>query len=100
MSSQIQHGNRRRQGSSQQGSSLAASSMELVDDYPISSTLLAFGAGLSIGVLVGHTIVGALSSEPEPSSRLDSLSQQVCDAVRKAVPEAIGRYLPRQSVNQ
>jgi hypothetical protein len=69
--------------------------MDLVEDYPISSTLLAFGVGLSIGVLVGHTIAGALSSEPEPSSRLDSLSQQVCDAVRKTVPEAIGRYLPR-----
>ncbi|HEV3304218.1 MAG TPA: hypothetical protein VG055_31505 [Planctomycetaceae bacterium] len=69
--------------------------MELVEEYPISSTVLAFGVGLGIGVLVGHTIAGTLSSEREPSSRLDSLSQQVCDAVRKAVPEAIGRYLPR-----
>jgi hypothetical protein len=95
MSPQSQHGNRRRQGSTQQGSSLAASSMELVEEYPISSTLLAFGVGLGVGVLVGQTIAGAFSSEPEPSSRLDSLSQQVCDAVRKSVPEAISRYLPR-----
>jgi hypothetical protein len=95
MSPQSQHGNRHRQGSTPQGSSLAASSMELVEEYPISSTLLAFGVGLGVGVLVGQTIAGAFRSEPEPSSRLDSLSQQVCDAVRKSVPEAIGRYLPR-----
>jgi hypothetical protein len=95
MSPQTQRGNRRRQGSSQQGSSFAASSMELVEDYPISSTLLAFGVGVGVGVLVGQTIAGAFSSEPEHSSRLDSLTQQVCDTVRKSVPEAIGRYLPR-----
>jgi len=69
--------------------------MELVEEYPISATLLALGVGLGIGVLVGQTIASAFSSEPEPSSRLDSLSQQVCDAVRKTVPEAISRYLPR-----
>jgi len=90
----MQHGNRRRQAS-QRGSSFAISSMELVEEYPISSTVLAFGVGLGIGVLVGQTIAGALRSEPDPSSRLESLSQQVCDAVRKSVPEAISRYLPR-----
>jgi hypothetical protein len=93
MSPQI-HGNRRRQAS-QRGSSFATSSIELVEEYPISSTVLAFGVGLGIGVLVGQTIAGALRSEPDPSSGLESLSQQVCDAVRKSVPEAISRHLPR-----
>jgi hypothetical protein len=69
--------------------------MELVEEYPISSTLLAFGVGLGVGVLIGQTIAGALRDEPQPGLRPDSLSQPVCDAVRRAVPEAIARHLPR-----
>jgi hypothetical protein len=95
MSPQSQYRNRQRNAPSQQGSSFASSSMELVEEYPISSTLLAFGVGLGVGVLIGQTIAGALRPEPEPLSRLDSVSQQVYEAVRKAVPEAIARYLPR-----
>jgi hypothetical protein len=79
----------------QGGSSFSASSIELVEEYPISSTVLAFGMGLGIGVLIGQTIAGALREEQQPTSRLDSLSQQVCDAVRRAVPEAMARYLQR-----
>jgi hypothetical protein len=95
MSPQMQHGNRRRQMSSQAESYLT-SSRDLVGEYPISSTVLAFGVGLGVGVLLGQTIVGALMPEPQPSSRLDSLNQQICDAVRNTVPEAIRQYLPRQ----
>ncbi len=61
----------------------------------MASTLLAFGVGLGVGVLVGQTIAGALSRESTTSSRLDSLSHQVCDVVRNAIPEAISRHLPR-----
>ena len=95
MSPQMQHGNRRRHTSSQAESYLT-SSRDLVGEYPISSTVLAFGVGLGLGVLLGQTIVGALMPEPEPASRLDSLNQQICDAVRNTVPEAIRQYLPRQ----
>jgi hypothetical protein len=68
---------------------------ELVQDYPLSSTLLAFGVGLGVGVLVGQTIAGAFAPDPTPTSRLDALSQQVYNAVRSAVPEALSRHLPR-----
>ncbi len=98
MSSHTQQGNRRRKPASRAGDSASSwteSSMDLVEEYPISSTLLAFGVGLGVGVLVAQTLAGALSSHSEPQGRLDSLSQQVCDAVRNAVPDAIGRYLPR-----
>lgn len=95
MSPQMQHGNRRRGTSPERASSFSESSRELVEEYPISSTLLAFGVGLGVGVLVGQTIAGAFTAEPQPSSRLDSLSQQLCDAVRNAIPEAISRHLPR-----
>ncbi len=102
MSSQIHHGNRRRGVPSSTRNSLASSSRELVDssrelveEYPISSTLLAFGVGLGVGVLVGQTIAGALHSEPTASSRLESLSQQVCDVVRNSIPDAISRHLSR-----
>jgi len=94
MSSQIQRGNRRRDMPPSRASSFSKSSRELVEEYPISSTLLAFGVGLGVGVLIGQTIAAAIAPEPESLSRLDSLTQQVRDAVRKAVPEAISRYLP------
>jgi len=97
MNSPVQRGNRRRDRLSSGGSSLPRSSRELVAEYPISTTLLAFGVGLGAGVLIGQTIAAAVSSEPEPMSRLDSLSQQVRDAVRKAVPEALSHYLPGYS---
>jgi hypothetical protein len=73
-------------------SSIADSSLELVEEYPMASTLLAFGVGLGVGVLVGQTIAGALRPESPHVSRLDSLSHQVCEAVRNAVPEAISRH--------
>jgi hypothetical protein len=95
MSPQTQHGNRRHGMSSRPISSYTSSSRELVEDYPFSATMLAFGVGVGVGILVGQTIAGALKQEPQPSSRLESLSQQVCDAVRNAVPEAISRHLPR-----
>jgi len=94
VSPQMHHGDRRSQGSPR-AFSLSESSLELVEDYPFSSTLLAFGVGLGVGVLIGQTIAATLRPEPQPLSRLDSLSQQVCDAVRNAVPEAIARHLPR-----
>ncbi|HET6327942.1 MAG TPA: hypothetical protein VFG04_24880 [Planctomycetaceae bacterium] len=92
----MQHGSRRHQMASKAESSLLSSSQELVEEYPISATVLAFGVGLGVGVLIGQTIVGALTQEPEPLSRFDSLNQQICDTVRNAVPEAIRQYLPRQ----
>jgi hypothetical protein len=94
MSSQVQRGNRGRDTPSSRASSLSRSSRELVEEYPVASTLLAFGIGVGVGVLIGQTIAAAVSPERDSLSRLDSLSQQVRDAVRKAVPEAISRYLP------
>jgi hypothetical protein len=95
MSPQMQPGNRRRGMSSQPVTSYTSSSRELVEEYPVSATLLAFGVGVGVGILVGQTIAGAFTREPQPSSRLESLSQQVCDAVRNAIPDAISRHLPR-----
>jgi hypothetical protein len=94
MSPQMQPGNSR-QGMWPSQTSIARSSQELVEDYPMASTLLAFGVGLGVGVLVGQTVAGAFRHEAPPSSRLESLSQQVCDAVRNAVPEAISRHFGR-----
>jgi hypothetical protein len=68
---------------------------ELLEEYPIASTLLAFGAGMGMGILIGQTVANAFAPEPTPSSRLDSLTQQVCNAVRNAIPEAVSRHLQR-----
>ena len=95
MNPQIRQGNRRHEMPSEQPWSFSmSSSRELIGEHPVSSTLLAFGMGLGVGVLIGQTIAGALMQESHPSTRLESLSQQVCDAVRNAIPEAISRHLP------
>jgi hypothetical protein len=89
--------NRRQGASAQRPSSYSTSPSELLDDYPVASTILAFGVGLGVGVLIGQTVASALSSRAEPSqfSRLESLGTQISDAVRNAIPEAISRHLAR-----
>jgi hypothetical protein len=86
---------KRRMGMSSQLPASLSDPRELVQEYPVSSTLLAFGVGLGVGILVGQTVASAFTPDPTPTSRLDALSQQVYNAVRNAIPEALGRHLQR-----
>jgi uncharacterized membrane protein YebE (DUF533 family) len=71
------------------------SSREMLAENPLTSTLVAFGAGAAIGVLVGHLIAGSVRREPETtSSHMEKLGRQVCDALRSSLPESIARHLP------
>jgi hypothetical protein len=69
-------------------------SRERVAEYPLTSTLVAFGTGAAIGVLIGHSLAGSLRHEPEGmSTHMEKLGRQVCDALRSSLPESIGRHL-------
>ncbi|HEX4071042.1 MAG TPA: hypothetical protein VHX68_07730 [Planctomycetaceae bacterium] len=69
-----------------------STSRDMLAENPLTSTVIAFGAGAAIGVLIGHLLA---SSRPEPaSSAMERLGRQVCDAVRGSLPETIARHLP------
>jgi hypothetical protein len=73
-----------------------ATSREMVADNPLTSTLVAFGAGAAIGVLIGHALGASMKHQPEHvSSAMEKLGRQVCDAMRGSLPESIARHLPR-----
>jgi|HubBroStandDraft_6_1064221.scaffolds.fasta_scaffold305119_3 hypothetical protein len=69
------------------------SSREMLAENPLTSTLIAFGAGAAIGVLIGHTLAGSMRPEPAMSSAMEKLGRQVCDVLRSSLPESIGRHL-------
>lgn len=69
---------------------------ELVEEYPLSSTLIAFGVGVGVGVLIGQSLTGSLAHRGETDSlSMEKLGRQVCNALRSSLPESISSYLPR-----
>jgi hypothetical protein len=67
-----------------------------VEEYPLSSTLVAFGVGLGIGVLLGQTLSGSFGgsrNRPDPST-MEKLGEQVLHALRRSIPESLSRHLP------
>jgi hypothetical protein len=68
---------------------------ELVEEYPMSSTLVAFGVGLGIGVLLGHSLSGSIGGRTLPeASTMEKLGRQAFEALRSSIPEALSRHLP------
>jgi hypothetical protein len=69
---------------------------ELVREYPLSSTLLVFGVGIGVGMLLGQTVGELLFESHQPPSRLgrvSTLANQLCDSVRHSVSEAMEKHL-------
>ena len=70
------------------------SSKDMVGENPFTSTVVAFGAGAAIGVLIGHLLASS-GHEQTTTSAMEKLGRQVCDTLRTNLPESIGRHLPR-----
>jgi hypothetical protein len=69
---------------------------EMVQEYPISTTLVAFGIGLGVGLLIGQSLTESFGSRSHASSsKMEAFGRQMCDALRTSLPEAISQYLPR-----
>jgi hypothetical protein len=69
------------------------SSREMMAENPLTATLVAFGAGAAIGVLIGHALAGSMHPEPATSTAMEILGRQVCDVLRSSLPDSIGRHL-------
>ncbi|MGQ0634195.1 MAG: hypothetical protein ACT4QC_06280 [Planctomycetaceae bacterium] len=69
----------------------APSLEEFVDEYPLSSMLALFAAGVGVGVVVGHALCEPMHRAFE---RDDSLRRQIARFFEKSLPEAVARHLP------
>jgi hypothetical protein len=67
------------------------SSRDAVADNPLTSTLVAFGTGIAVGVMIGHALSGG-RHEVEAST-MERLGRQVCGVLRTSLPQSIGRHL-------
>lgn len=67
------------------------SSRDMVAENPLTSTLVAFGTGLAIGVLIGHALGGG--RHEVQATTMERLGRQVCDVLRTSLPQSIGRHL-------
>lgn len=66
---------------------------EMVREYPVSSMLILFGAGIGVGVLIGQTLCQQSSSQSyldATTSYAERIGRQIYDAVRQA-PQAVSR---------
>ncbi|MGE0609712.1 MAG: hypothetical protein AB7O62_21660 [Pirellulales bacterium] len=60
---------------------------ELVKDYPASAVMIALGAGIGVGLLIGQALAAPLAQwvEPEPTTA-QRLGRQVLEVVNRVVP--------------
>lgn len=64
--------------------------MELVKDYPMSTMMVAFTAGLGVGILIAQACI----PEFEEPTMSDRLGRQIHDAVARVLPQGMARQLP------
>ena len=66
---------------------------ELVKEYPLSATMIAFGMGLGVGVLISQTLCSTLveAFEPEPNMT-EKLRKQVYEAVNHVLSPAMKQF--------
>jgi hypothetical protein len=67
---------------------------EWMEEHPLPSTLVSFGIGIGIGVIIGHALAGSSRHEAE-SSTMEKFGRQAFEALRGSIPEALSRHLPR-----
>ncbi len=66
--------------------------VELAEEYPLSSMLVVFGAGIGVGLLLSQALAGPLNQmlQPEPSTA-ERIGRQVLAYMRSIVPESVSR---------
>ncbi|HEX5104767.1 MAG TPA: hypothetical protein VFV87_13190 [Pirellulaceae bacterium] len=66
----------------------------MIENYPISTMLFAFGLGMGLGIVIvqacGPTLMNLAYQEPSTSEKL---SRQIYEAVSSVLPESISRRM-------
>jgi len=94
--SRIKGAQRSMEGMSQSMQGMMHKPQEMIEEYPLSSTLVMFGLGLGVGLLISHavcdTTMSALQhSNPwrhEPTS-MEKLGQSMYSAFGNVFPESV-----------
>jgi len=71
-------------------SAVLAAPSQVVQDYPISSTLVVFGIGIGVGLLASYSLLDSVL-RPPPPTMTERLSRQFYDALSHAVPESLAK---------
>ena len=69
---------------------------ECISEYPMASTLSAFGIGLGVGLLVGMALGGESRPKPRHWYDLNSAEEygrRILDAVTSALPESLAKRI-------
>ena len=63
-----------------------------VDDYPLSTTLGAFGIGMCLGVVIGAAMASS-HSRFDQRAAAESLGRKMFDALQDYLPKGVNQYL-------
>jgi hypothetical protein len=70
---------------------------QMVEEYPISSSLVVFGLGVGVGILLGQALCEPLSRAWSESWREPTMSERwgrsMQDALHSYLPEAVSRRM-------
>ena len=80
--------------------SAVATVEETVDNYPLSTALVVFGAGLGAGVLIGCALADSARphlglARSRPGNSAEAFGQKVMDNIAAIMPDAIANHLNR-----
>lgn len=66
--------------------------MEMVKEYPVVSTMLLFGVGVGVGVLLSQALP-QMTACTETRTMSEKLAKQVYEAVSKVIPDSLVRQM-------
>jgi hypothetical protein len=64
----------------------------VVDDYPLSTTLAAFGVGMCLGVSIGAALTSS-HSRFDHRAAAESLGRRMFDALHDYLPKSVNQYI-------
>jgi hypothetical protein len=74
---------------------VAESSKEMVGEHPVSATLIAFGIGLGIGVLIGTSLAEPAHRDRTMAEKAEQIGREMVDAMMRVLPESMAKHMHR-----
>ena len=89
--------NKRHQDMSSMWEEAYSKPREMVQEYPLSSTLLAFGVGVGLGVLCAQTVCDAFVERDDPATsaitKYGKYGRHLVDTLRDTIHDAFEKHL-------